>query len=140
MRKSYKQFHKESNWPPVYQPSAVQKQEECLSSEYFYLSYRSLNEDLSSCIQGRRSSKAIGIEKMIGKEDLGTFLKWSVGILENENGRRAYPSAGQLYANQVFVAIKEVDNVEAGLYKYHHEDHALTFVSGNWNVRNAVVQ
>ncbi len=136
----FKRYHKDSGWPPVCNPSSKHVEKDVKLEDFIPLRYSRVPGELAGSIQSRESSKSIGRDKGLDKDILGTFLKWSVGEREDETGRRAYPSAGQLYSNELFIAVKEVAHLQPGLYKYHANEHALTFVNGNNDVTDALVQ
>lgn len=104
------------------------------------LDSRQLEQKLSDCIMSRKTSKSIGVDPILNKNDLGTFLKWSVGNLKNDNDQRAHPSAGSLYPNRILVAVKQIADLETGLYTYIPKDHALVWVGTNIEIENALVQ
>ena len=58
-------------------------------------------------------------------------LMWAAqGITEKGGFKRAAPSAGALYPMDVYGAIGEngVDGMDAGVYHYHSEKHAVSLV------------
>ncbi|WP_175631836.1 SagB/ThcOx family dehydrogenase [Virgibacillus siamensis] len=138
--KLFESYHKESSWPPVFHPNPSKKDEELNPGDKIDLDSHHLEQMLSNCIMSRKTSKSIGVDSMLNKDDLGTFLKWSVGNLKADSEQRAYPSAGPIYPNHIFVTVKQIANLEKGLYTYIPKDHALLWVGGNIEIENALVQ
>lgn len=52
-------------------------------------------------------------------------LLWSAQGISNSRGYRTVPSAGALYPLEVYAAIGNVKDLEAGIYKYIISEHAL---------------
>jgi SagB-type dehydrogenase family enzyme len=52
-------------------------------------------------------------------------LLWSAQGISNSRGYRTAPSAGALYPLEVYAAIGNVKDLEAGIYKYITREHAL---------------
>ena len=52
-------------------------------------------------------------------------LLWSAQGISNSRGYRTAPSAGALYPLEVYVAVGNVTDLEAGIYKYIIREHAL---------------
>ena len=73
-------------------------------------------------------------ELVDGKVDLGalsTILLHTYGVTavmedgDEEHYFRAAPSAGALYPNEIFVAVRDIEGVEDGLHHYQILDHQL---------------
>ncbi|HET7579575.1 MAG TPA: SagB/ThcOx family dehydrogenase [Bacillales bacterium] len=88
----------------------------------------------------RKSAKSIIPDPGLDKEDLGTFLKWSVGCPSPDPDRRTYPSAGSLYPNHIFIAVKQVAEFDKGLYQYVPDHDAVTRVGEHFDIEAALVQ
>jgi SagB-type dehydrogenase family enzyme len=60
-------------------------------------------------------------------EQVATLLKFSFGIKQQtrELMRRWAPSAGNLGSAEAYVAVRDVDGLQSGVYFYSPEDHAL---------------
>ena len=56
--------------------------------------------------------------------ELGQLL-WAAQGVTSPDGKRAAPSAGALYPLEVYAAAGKVDGLEAGVYRYQPESHAL---------------
>jgi SagB-type dehydrogenase family enzyme len=67
-------------------------------------------------------------------EDVSQLLWAAQGITSDWGGRTA-PSAGALYPLEVYLVVGDVENLEAGIYKYQSEEHALVRV-GDSDVRS----
>ncbi|UCD79483.1 MAG: SagB/ThcOx family dehydrogenase [Desulfobacterales bacterium] len=52
-------------------------------------------------------------------------LLWSAQGVSNSRGYRTAPSAGALYPLEVYAAVGNVKDLEAGIYKYIIREHAL---------------
>jgi SagB-type dehydrogenase family enzyme len=52
-------------------------------------------------------------------------LLWSAQGISNSRGYRTAPSAGALYPLEVYAAVGNVTDLEAGIYKYIIREHAL---------------
>ena len=69
--------------------------------------------------------------------DLSQLLWAAQGITGEEGFKRAAPSAGAKYPLEIFVAVGAVEDLEAGLYRYRPETHALLPV-GDGDVRETL--
>lgn len=58
---------------------------------------------------------------------------WAAQGITDENGHRAAPSARSLYPFTLYVVVRNVENLPAGLYQYLPDNHSL----GNINLANA---
>lgn len=57
-------------------------------------------------------------------------LLWAMqGITEKNWGLRTAPSAGALYPLEVYIVAGNVENLDAGIYKYLPDDHSIIKVS-----------
>ena len=56
-------------------------------------------------------------------------LLWAAQGVTSDRGYRTAPSAGALYPLELYLAAGEVENLEAGVYRYEPEGHALIPVS-----------
>lgn len=63
----------------------------------------------------------------IGLAELGEMLFLSVGITGRRGGHvlRAAPSSGGLFPSELYVIVRNVDGLDAGLYHYDPEQHRL---------------
>ena len=86
---------------------------------------------LNSAMKTRRSHR--DLSKAIRLETLGTLLGQSVGInylasseqQKEPQALRAWPSAGALYPLDTYVLVRNVTDLEAGVYHYNVLNHAL---------------
>jgi SagB-type dehydrogenase family enzyme len=76
----------------------------------------------------------------IGLATLGHLLHMTGGITAglHGNARRSAPSSGALYPIELYVLVHRVEGLEAGVYHYAYEPHALELVRDG-DVRQAVV-
>jgi SagB-type dehydrogenase family enzyme len=78
---------------------------------------------IEEALRGRRSVRTFTGESL-AIEELGQLLWASQGITDPE-GYRTAPSAGALYPLEVYAVVRRVDGVQAGVYRYVPEGHAL---------------
>lgn len=65
--------------------------------------------------------------------ELGQLL-WAGGGLAEEAGKRIVPSAGALYPLSLFAAVRDVEGLPAGLYRYDPAGHGLVLLrAGNFS-------
>lgn len=62
------------------------------------------------------------------RAELGQLL-WAAQGITGPDGLRTAPSAGALYPLEVYVAVGEVSELPAGIYRYRPERHALAKVA-----------
>lgn len=108
-------------WTTVYYKTYPRVKKIALSSE-------PPSADIFSVIEKRASRREYGHEA-ISVAQLGTFLKYSCGIVRDvpdQNPARAYPSGGGRYPLEVYpIIFKGSDDVPAGIYHYNVKEHAL---------------
>jgi len=83
-------------------------------------------------VLGERKSIRKFTSEPISKVDL-SFLLWaSTGVQRREQGYdfRTAPSAGALYPIETYLAVNNVEDLEAGLYHYNIKDHSLEEIRG----------
>lgn len=91
-----------------------------------------LAKPLEQVIRTRRSNREYS-GAAISLDSLSRILELSYGVTGEalwEDGatrfyKRAAPSAGALYSNEVYVVVLNVDDLDAGLYHYHPQEHSL---------------
>ena len=71
--------------------------------------------------------------KQLSRAELGQILFLANGITAKRNGYslRAAPSSGALFPAEVYVAVRQVDGVAAGLYHYDPRQEELSRLSEN---------
>jgi SagB-type dehydrogenase family enzyme len=86
-------------------------------------------QPLWECVAKRRSIRNYAQEPLTQSE-LSQLLWATQGITGREGGYafRAAPSAGALYPLETYVAVKNVEGVEPGLYRYVPEGHRLDLI------------
>jgi SagB-type dehydrogenase family enzyme len=91
---------------------------------------------LRETIAARRSRRAFAAEGLTLPE-LASILQLSYGITGEMStpagGRqllRAAPSAGALYAAELYVAVRKVEGLDAGVYHYEVPDNQLALLRG----------
>ncbi len=79
---------------------------------------------------GRRRSRREFTDRSLTLEQLGQILWAAQGITDETRGFRASPSAGATYPMFLYVAVGEggVSGLQAGVYRYEPDQHALTAV------------
>lgn len=74
----------------------------------------------------RRSVREYGTERLTLSEI--SQLLWAAQGTTHPNGFRTAPSAGGLYPLEIFLLAGEVADLDAGIYRYEPEGHALSLV------------
>lgn len=88
-----------------------------------------LAADFFELIRNRHSGRGFDRSPMT-IEALSTLLKYSCGIIRQESGSRAQPSAGARYPIEIYpVVFKGSDNLPTGIYHYNVKAHALDVLS-----------
>ncbi len=75
-------------------------------------------------LRGRRSVRSYRDEPLI-LQDAGQLL-WAAQGTTSARGFRTTPSAGALYPLELYLIAGHVTPLEAGVYRYHCRDHALS--------------
>ena len=78
---------------------------------------------LESALLGRRSVRTY-TNQALGIAEVGQLM-WAAQGVNRPGGYRTAPSAGALYPLEVYLLAGQVDGLEAGLYHYLPEKHAL---------------
>lgn len=79
---------------------------------------------LEEAISRRRSIRSFD-NKAISIAQLSQLLWAAQGITDRQHGFRSAPSAGATYPIELYVFVKNVEGIPAGLYKYTVEEHAI---------------
>jgi SagB-type dehydrogenase family enzyme len=90
---------------------------------------------VEEAIQRRRSVRSYSSEEM-SLSDLGQLV-WAAQGITSDRGLRSAPSAGATYPLELYVVAGNVENLEAGLYRYHPKTHSLTLVNSE-DIRDAL--
>lgn len=85
------------------------------------------NLSFEETLVSRRSVRDFA-ENKVTLEEVSQLLWAAQGITDGERKRTA-PSAGATYPLEVYIAVKNVEGVEKGVYLYHPQRHILTKVS-----------
>jgi SagB-type dehydrogenase family enzyme len=125
--------------PPLYKVYAEAKRIDLPPPEKF--------QGLSTeeAIRRRRSVRNYSDQAMTLKE-LSRFLYHTGGITGGRFGRklRAAPSAGALYPIEIYLVVHRVEDLQAGLYHYAVQEHALELLRAGDRrgeiVRNGLMQ
>ncbi len=89
----------------------------------------------TAVLERRRSIREHGT-RPVTRAELGELLYRAVGHRQiifpgrGEGVARPYPSGGAIYETEVYVVVNQCEGLEAGLYHYRGEEHALYRVSG----------
>lgn len=78
---------------------------------------------LEEAIQSRRSKRYYS-EQPVTQQELSQIL-WSAQGITDEAGHRAAPSARSAYPFSIYVVVRNVSGIPAGLYLYNPKDHSL---------------
>lgn len=81
---------------------------------------------LDEVLRSRRSHRRWEKEARLSFSEISGLFENSVGLLAD--GRRSYPSPGGLYAHEVYLALWGGEGLEAGLWHYNVEKHAMELV------------
>jgi SagB-type dehydrogenase family enzyme len=81
---------------------------------------------VEEALHTRRSQRAYSAAPLTLAE-LGQLL-WAAQGVTHPNGYRTAASAGALYPLELLVAVGRVSDLEAGIYRYHPDRHALTLI------------
>lgn len=90
---------------------------------------------LTAVLERRRSIREHG-SRPVTRAELGELLYRAVGRRRvvfpgrGEGEARPYPSGGALYETEVYVIVTQCEGLEAGLYHYRVDDHALCRIAG----------
>jgi SagB-type dehydrogenase family enzyme len=73
----------------------------------------------------------LGPGASLGRAELAALLWHTVGVSERRGGLalRTAPSAGALFATELYIAVRAVDGLTPGLYHYDSAAHALVVLS-----------
>jgi len=92
---------------------------------------------LEEAIKKRVSVREFSPEPL-SLQDLSQILWTAQGITQEENSKRACPSAGALYPLEIYVVVKNIKGLEPGVYHYEVFQHSLELFSrGNCSERLA---
>ena len=86
----------------------------------------SLNEVLKT----RSSSRYFNSSELISIETVSSLLNFSAGAREDMKtalnlASRFYPSAGARYPLEIYIALRNIEKIENGIYHYNIKEHAL---------------
>lgn len=87
---------------------------------------------VEEAIQNRRSRRTFS-EEPVTMEELSQILWSAQGITDEETGHRTAPSAKGSYPYSLYVIVRNVEDLDEGLYLYDPENHTL----GNVGLANA---
>jgi len=79
---------------------------------------------LEEALKKRRSERDFQ-DKALTLRQVSQILWAAQGITEERGFKRAAPSAGALYPLELYLVVKKVEELEAGVYHYHPADHTL---------------
>ncbi len=79
---------------------------------------------LEEAIKKRRSERDFQ-DRALSLKQVSQILWAAQGITEERGFKRAAPSAGALYPLELYLVVKKVEELEAGVYHYHPTNHAL---------------
>jgi len=79
---------------------------------------------VEEALENRRSRRNFQ-DKALSVEQLSQILWAAYGITEPSSGKRTAPSAGASYPLEIYLAVGDVTNIEAGIYKYDSREHKI---------------
>lgn len=87
---------------------------------------------LEETIKKRRSERDFQ-DRALTVRQVSQILWAAQGITEERGFKRAAPSAGALYPLELYLVVKKVKELEAGVYHYHPANHTLDLtLRGNY--------
>lgn len=86
----------------------------------------------------RRRSVRDFAGRELALDDVGQLL-WAAQGMTSPDGSRTAPSAGALYPLEVYLVAGSVSGLDAGIYRYHPEEHEL-IPHASGDIRRALVQ
>lgn len=87
---------------------------------------------LEQAIKKRRSERDFQ-DRALTLRQISQILWAAQGITEERGFKRAAPSAGALYPLELYLVVKKVEGLEAGVYHYHPANHTLGLIlRGNY--------
>jgi len=87
---------------------------------------------VEEAIKKRRSQRSF-LDRSLSLSQVSQILWAAQGITEEGGFKRAAPSAGALYPLEIYLVVKNVEELEKGVYHYHPQDHVISFVlKGNY--------
>lgn len=89
------------------------------------------NDSLSNALFNRKSADKFS-EKVVSFDILSFLLKLSAGIKPAKNinpAKRFYPSGGGLHSLRIYVDIKKIDGIEAGIYLFNPLEETVDLIS-----------
>lgn len=82
---------------------------------------------LEETIKKRRSERDFQ-DRALTLRQVSQILWAAQGITEEGGFKRAAPSAGALYPLELYLVVKKVEELEAGVYHYHPANHTLNLM------------
>jgi len=81
----------------------------------------------------KRRSKRNFKDKPLNLSQISQILWSAQGITEEKGYKRAAPSAGALYPLEIYLVVKKVEKLEAGVYRYNPANHSVDLLlRGNY--------
>lgn len=84
---------------------------------------------IEEVLNKRRSIRKF-LNSLISVSELSQLL-WSAQGITTEDGRRTSPSAGATYPLEIYISVKNIENLKEGLYKYAPDAHSLLLIDEN---------
>lgn len=89
---------------------------------------------LEEAIKKRRSERDFQ-DRALTLRQVSQILWAAQGVTEERGFKRAAPSAGALYPLELYLVVKKVEELEAGVYHYHPANHTLDLIlRGNYQI------
>jgi len=92
---------------------------------------------VEEALAGRRSVRTYA-DAPLSLDEVAQLL-WAAQGITGSGGRRTAPSAGALYPLEVYLAVGEVEGLDAGLYRYLPDSHELALLRRE-DVREALAE
>lgn len=85
---------------------------------------------IEQVLNERRTRRSFS-NQIVTKAELGQMLWAGQGITEQKTGKRTAPSAYEVYPFTLFVVVRNVEKLSAGVYEYLPKEHALGLVQND---------
>ena len=89
-----------------------------------------IEKNIIDCILERKSDREFNVNSEIDFETFSSILLYSYG--PSNFGKYTVPSAGGTYPIHLLVNVKNIKNIEPGLYEYNHKNGTVRLLSKNY--------
>ncbi|MCE9644332.1 SagB/ThcOx family dehydrogenase [Candidatus Parcubacteria bacterium] len=93
-----------------------------------------LSHTLEKTLSERKTTRSFDPVSAVSFQELSSLLFWSAGLRENrtdpQQSKRFYPSAGERYPLEIYIAARNVDGLPKGLYHFNLLKNSLEKIGG----------